>query len=102
MTDPMVFPRVGRLRGPSARSTTWWGKAWVRSFEETVHEAGDLITARALSRSGRLGAVMVISGMASAVFDPGGSDAVIAQARVRRLSDAEWSTFLTEAFREAG
>src|SRR4051812_7597487 len=102
MSDPMVFPRVGRVRGPSARSTTWGGKDWVRSFEETVFEANELIGARALSRSGRLGPVMVISGMASAVIAPGGPGAVIAQARVRRLDDAEWSTFLTEAFREAG
>ena len=100
--DPMVFPRAGRIRGPSARSTSWWGKAWVRSFEETVVEPNDLITARALSRSGRLGAVMVISGMASAVCDPGSPTAVIAQVRVRRLEDAEWETFTKETAREAG
>lgn len=100
--DPIVFPRAGRLRGPTVRSSTWWGKAWVRSFEETVLEPQDLITARALSRSGRLGAVMVISGMASAVMDPGSPTAVIAQVRVRRLDDAEWATFATEASREAG
>jgi uncharacterized Zn finger protein len=98
----MIFPRRGRLRGPSARSSTWWGKAWVRSFEETVLEAGDLITARGLARSGRLGAVMIISGMASAVMDPGSPTAVIAQVRVRRLDDAQWETFATEVAREAG
>ncbi len=102
MGDPMVFPRRGRVRGPSARSSTWWGKAWVRSFEETVLEASDLITARALARSGRLGAVMVISGMASAVMDPGSPTAVIAQIRVRRLDDAQWETFVAEVAREAG
>jgi len=100
--DPMVFPRRGRVRGPSARSSTWWGKAWVRSFEETVLEASDLVTARALARSGRLGAVMVISGMASAVMDPGSPTAVIAQIRVRRLDDAQWETFAAEFAREAG
>lgn len=102
MGDPMVYPRRGRVRGPSARSSTWWGKAWVRSFEETVLEASDLITARALARSGRLGAVMVISGMASAVMDPGSPTAVIAQIRVRRLDDAQWETFAAEFAREAG
>lgn len=100
--DPMVFRRRGRVRGPSARASTWWGKAWVRSFEETVLEANDLITARALARSGRLGAVMVISGMASAVMDPGSPTAVIAQIRVRRLDDSQWETFATEFAREAG
>lgn len=100
--DPMIFPRLGRVRGPSSRSTTWWGKAWVRGVEETVLEPGDLITARALSRSGRLGAVMVISGMASAVCDPGSPTAVIAQVRVRRLDDDQWRTFTDETAREAG
>ena len=47
--DPLVYPRRGRVRGPSARSSSWWGKAWVRSFEETVLEASDLVTARALA-----------------------------------------------------
>ena len=100
--DPIVYPRRGRVRGPSARSTSWWGKAWVRSFEETVLEAGDLVTARALARSGRLGAVMVISGMASAVMDPGSPTALIAQIRVRRLDERQWSTFVGELEREAG
>ncbi len=100
--DPLVFPRRGRVRGPSARSSTWWGRAWVRSFEETVLEPRDLVTARALARSGRLGAVMVISGMASAVMDPGSPTAVIAQVRVRRLDDAEWATFNAEVARETG
>jgi uncharacterized Zn finger protein len=98
----MIFPRLGRVRGPSARSSTWWGKAWVRSFEETVVEANDLITARALARSGRLGAVMVISGMASAVVDAGAATALIAQVRVRRLQQKEWDAFVTELGREAG
>ncbi len=100
--DPLVFARRGRVRGPSARSNSWWGRAWVRSFEETVLEASDLITARALARSGRLGAVMVISGMASAVMDPGSPTAVIAQIRVRRLAGRDWDAFAVELAREAG
>jgi uncharacterized Zn finger protein len=100
--DPLVFARRGRVRGPSSRSNSWWGRAWVRSFEETVLEAADLITARALARSGRLGAVMVISGMASAVLDPDSPTAVIAQVRVRRLDGPAWSAFGAELASEAG
>ncbi|HEX7717448.1 MAG TPA: hypothetical protein VF416_09185, partial [Marmoricola sp.] len=81
MTDPLVFPRVGRVRGSVPRSVTWWGRAWVRSFEETVLDATDLVTARALARSGRLGAVMVLAGMASVVVDRGGPTSVMAQLR---------------------
>jgi uncharacterized Zn finger protein len=102
MGDPMVFPRVGRVRGPAARSTTWWGRAWVRSFEETVLDASDLVTARALARSGRLGAVMVLAGMSSVVVDRGSPTSVIAQLRVRQLDERAWQVFAEELGREAG
>jgi uncharacterized Zn finger protein len=100
--DPTVYPRVGRVRGAAARSSTWWGKAWVRSFEESALEPSDLVTARALARSGRLGAVMVIAGMASAVLDPGSRSALMAQVRVERLADAAWAGFGAELSRESG
>jgi uncharacterized Zn finger protein len=100
--DPLVYPRVGRVRGAAARSTTWWGRAWVRSFEETVVDAADLPTARTLARSGRLGAVMVLAGMASVVVDRGGPDPVIAQLRLVQLDAAAWQGFVDELGREAG
>lgn len=102
MTDPLVYPRVGRLRGAVARSTTWWGRAWVRSVEETVVDEADLAAARSLARSGRLGAVMVLAGMASVVVDRGGPAPVMAQLRVTRLDEAAWATFTAELTREAG
>lgn len=98
----MMFPRVGRVRGPAARASTWWGRAWVRSFEETVLEAADLTAGRALARSGRLGAVMVLAGMASVVVDPGSPTAVMPQLRVTRLDEAAWQGFADELVREAG
>jgi uncharacterized Zn finger protein len=98
----MVFPRVGRVRGPAARSTTWWGRAWVRSFEETVLDVSELSTARALARSGRLGAVMVLAGMSSVVVDRGSPTAVVAQLRVRQLDERAWQVFIEELGREAG
>ena len=100
--DPIVYPRVGRLRGPVSRSTTWWGRAWVRSFEETVVDAADLVAARSLARSGRLGAVMVLAGMSSVVVDRGGPTSVMAQLRVTQLDEHAWLTFATELGREAG
>ncbi len=98
----MVFPRLGRVRGPAARSTTWWGRAWVRSFEENVLDFSDLTAARALARSGRLGAVMVLAGMSSVVVDRGDPASVIAQLRVRQLDEAAWQVFAGEVGREAG
>jgi uncharacterized Zn finger protein len=101
-SDPMVFPRVGRVRGTAARSTSWWGRAWVRSFEETVVDAADLPTARTLARSGRLGAVMVLAGMSSVVVDRGGPTSVMAQLRVSQLDERAWQLFVRELVREAG
>lgn len=102
MGDPLVYPRLGRVRGAVARSTTWWGTAWVRSCEETVYDAGDLLPGRALARSGRLGPVMVLAGMASAVVDPGSPTAIVVQAKVERLTDEQWSAFVAALGREAG
>jgi len=100
--DPLVYPRVGRVRGAAARSTTWWGRAWVRSFEETAVDAADLPVARALARSGRLGAVMVLAGMASVVVEPTGPDPVMAQLRLAQLGTAPWQRFVEELAGEAG
>lgn len=102
MTDPLVYPRVGRLRAAVPRSTTWWGRAWVRTVEETVVDEADLVAGRALARAGRMGAVVVLAGMASVVVDPGAPTAVMAQLRVGRLDDAAWAAFGEELGREAG
>jgi uncharacterized Zn finger protein len=102
MPDPIVLPRLTRVRGAAARSTTWWGRAFVRSFEELTVEAGDLVTARSLARSGRLGAIVVLEAMASAVVDPGSTNPMMAQLKVDRLDGAGWTTFAREAARESG
>src|SRR3954463_8506760 len=100
MPDPIVLARLTRVRGAAARSTTWWGRALVRSFEELTVEASDLVAARSLARSGRLGAIVVLEAMSSAVVDPGASGPVMAQVRVDRLDAAGWDTFAKEAARE--
>jgi uncharacterized Zn finger protein len=102
MTDPMVLERWPRQRAGTARSSSWWGRAFVRSFEETVVDAADLAKARSMARSGRLGAVMVLAGMASAVVDPGRDGAVMPQVKVTRLDDPSWAGFEAELAREAG
>jgi uncharacterized Zn finger protein len=102
MPDPIVLPRLPRVRGSTARSSTWWGRALVRSFEELTVEAGDLVTARALARSGRLGAIVVLEAMASAVVDPASTHPLMAQVKVDRLDASGWTTFAKEAARESG
>lgn len=102
MPDPIVRPQLPRSRGAVARSTTWWGRAWVRAFEEVAVDAADLGDARALARSGRLGAVVVIAGMASVVVDARHDEALMAQVRVGRLDERSWEKFVVEASRESG
>ena len=102
MPDPIVLPRTPRIRGSTARSSTWWGRAVVRSFEELTIEEAERVAARALARAGRLGAIMVLDAMASAVVDPGAESAVMAQVKVQRLAVEAWTTFAREAARESG
>jgi uncharacterized Zn finger protein len=102
VTDPLIYPRIGRFRSAVPRSTTWWGRAWVRTIEETVVDEADLAAGRALARAGRLGAVMVLSGMASVVVDANRPGALMAQLRVAELDDAAWAVFAEELGREAG
>lgn len=100
--DPIVRPQIPRSRGAVPRSTTWWGRAWVRGFEEIAVDAADLGDGRSLARSGRLGAVVVIAGMASVVVDARHDEALMAQVRVGRLDERSWETFVVEVSREAG
>lgn len=101
MPDPLVLARLPRRRGSAARSESWWGRAFVRSFEELAFDAGDLVRARSLARTGRLGAIVVLDAMASAVVDPGGERPAMPQLKVERLDDAGWATLAREASREA-
>lgn len=104
MPDPVVVPRLRAVRGAPARSTTWWGTAFVRSVEESAYDAADLHAGRSLARSGRLGAIMVLTSMASVVVDSAGGSPdqgrMMAQVKVEPLTD--WPAFVDEAAREAG
>lgn len=102
MPDPIVLRRLTRVRGTTARSSSWWGRAFVRSFEELTLAADELGRGRALARSGRLGAIVVLEAMASAVVDPGTATPLMAQVKVDRLDAEAWTTFAREAARESG
>ncbi len=104
MPDPFVVPRRKAVRGAAARSTTWWGTAFVRSVEESAYDESDLMAGRSLARSGRLGAIMVLTSMASVVVDSVGGapdkGRMMAQLKVEPLTG--WQAFVDEAAREAG
>jgi uncharacterized Zn finger protein len=72
----VVHPRTPVRRG-AARASRWWAKAWVRAVEEASYSAGDLLAARTISRSGRIGQISVAPGaFVAAVEDEHGLWAV--------------------------
>jgi uncharacterized Zn finger protein len=118
----VVHPRAPVRRG-AARATRWWAKAWVRAVEEASFSSGDLATARALSRSGRIGQISVEPGRFVAavederglwavlgtvpVLDPGAADALVetvaAEAgRVAAMLAGDLPHTLVEHAEEAG
>lgn len=73
----VVHPRTPARRG-AARATRWWAKAWVRAVEEASYSSADLVAARTISRSGRIGQISVEPGrFVAAVEDEHGLWAVL-------------------------
>ena len=64
-----VHPRLAPRRG--ARVASWWGRAWQRAVEEAAVDEGLLRRARALARSGTVGAVGVGPGRVAAAVPVG-------------------------------
>ena len=87
----VLHPRVPPRRA-TARATTWWGKAWVRAIDEAAYADADLVAARAISRSGRIGQISVEPGrFVAAVEDEHGLWAVLGggEAALTELDDDE-------------
>ena len=85
----VVHPRTPARSG-AARATRWWAKAWVRAVEESSYTTADLATARALSRSGRIGQISVEPGrFVAAVEDEHGLWAVLGSVPVLETAARE-------------
>ena len=96
----VVHPRTPERRG-AARATRWWAKAWVRAVEEASYSSADLTTARAISRSGRIGQISVRPGeFVAAVEDEHGLWAV--QGTVPVLDPDALDTLVETVAAEAG
>lgn len=101
MSESSVFPPFGRVR-TAARSLTWWGRAWVRTFEENALANEELIAGRKISRSGVLGAIGIAPGSATSVLtDPTGATLVV-RIEVAELTTQGWGDFAVEVARASG
>jgi len=68
----LVFPRQPYRRA-SRKLQSWWGRAFQRTVEELAYDETQLLHARALARSGRLGGIVVDTGrFAAAVAEEAG------------------------------
>jgi uncharacterized Zn finger protein len=96
----VVHPRTPARRG-AARATRWWAKAWVRAVEEASYSSADLVAARAISRSGRIGQISVEPGrFVAAVEDERGLWAVLGT--LPPLDPAAAETLVEAVAAEAG
>lgn len=68
----LTFAREPHRRG-AMRVASWWGRAFLRAIEERAYDESQLVGARALARSGRIGGLVVEAGrFAAAVEDERG------------------------------
>ena len=96
----VTFARIPPRRS-TTRAATWWGRAWVRAVEEAAYSEGDLHTARALSRSGAIGAITVDRGsLVAACFDR--SDVWSVGATVPELDPISRAAFVGVVAAESG
>jgi uncharacterized Zn finger protein len=95
----IVHPRTPARRG--APATRWWAKAWVRAVEEASYSSSDLVAARTISRSGRIGQITVRPGeFVAAVEDEHGLWAV--QGTVPMLDPRSEDALIEAVAAEAG
>lgn len=96
----VVHPRVPPRR-TGARAGTWWARAWLRAVEEASYDDADLVAARRLARSGRVGGIIVDAGsFVAAVEDDGGLWTTSGTVPV--LDEAARAAFVETVAAEAG
>ncbi len=96
----LVHDRFPPRRG-AVRAATWWGRAWVRAAEEAAYDERDAKQGRTLARTGRVGAIGIEPGGATAVVeDTTGLHTV--RVGLEQLRPADWEAFLDELAARAG
>ncbi|UXY26107.1 SWIM zinc finger family protein [Streptomyces sp. HUAS TT20] len=96
-----TFPTLPPARGRGF-AQTWWGRAWLRSLEDTALDAAQVKAGRRLARAGAVGAVSVRPGRVTAMVREPGRAAHRADVLLPRLVDEQWARFLDLAVERAG
>lgn len=96
----LTHPRLAPRRGVPPASS-WWGKAWQRSVEESAYAVEDLRRGRSLARAGAVGAIdLSPGGFVAAVEDRG--DAFTVSASVETFDETSAHLFVEVVAQGAG
>jgi uncharacterized Zn finger protein len=82
--------------------TTWWGRAWLRSVEESAYDEGDLVAGRRLARAGVVGAILVEPGRLIAALSAPDEESVTASVTVPQLAPADLDALVEVVGAESG
>jgi uncharacterized Zn finger protein len=89
-------------RRGGARATTWWGRAWLRSVEESAYDEADLLIGRRLARAGVVGGILVEPGQLVASLALVEEEPVTASVLVQVLAPADVDALVEMVGAEAG
>ncbi|MEU9241313.1 SWIM zinc finger family protein [Streptomyces sp. NPDC048385] len=87
-----ALPPAKASRAPFAES--WWGRAWLRSLEESSLDSGRLSRGRTYARGGAVGPVTVAPGSAAAPVQGSRRTPYRSTIQVEQLTDRQWDRLL--------
>ncbi|WP_316770940.1 SWIM zinc finger family protein [Streptomyces sasae] len=87
-----ALPPAKGSRAPFADS--WWGRAWLRSLEESSLDSGRLSRGRTYARGGAVGPVTVAPGSAAAPVQGSRRTPYRSTVQVEQLTDQQWDRLL--------
>ncbi|MFD8029716.1 SWIM zinc finger family protein [Streptomyces sp. NPDC059717] len=87
-----ALPPAKGSRAPFAES--WWGRAWLRSLEESSLDTGRLSRGRTYARGGAVGPVTVAPGSAAAPVQGSRRAPYRSTVQVEQLTDQQWDRLL--------
>lgn len=96
----VLHPRFPPRRG-AVRTSSWWGRAWMRAVEEAAYTEDDLRAGRTLARSGQVGQIAIEhEGVVAAVIER--DDVRTVTVAVPRLDARDVAAFVETVAAEAG
>jgi uncharacterized Zn finger protein len=87
-----ALPPAKGSRAPFADS--WWGRAWLRSLEESSLDSGRLSRGRTYARGGAVGPVTIAPGSAAAPVQGSRRTPYRSTVQVEQLTDRQWDQLL--------